>query len=414
MPILALGINHNSAPVELREQIAFTPEMIDSAREQLKSECGVADLAILSTCNRMEIYALCDESKRNLLCQSVARYHSVEQQLLAPHWYHYHGEDAVNHIMAVASGLDSMVLGEPQILGQMKQVHADGEALNSELNRLFQATFAAAKQVRHETEIGRAPVSMAYAAVSLANHIFDGFADKTMLFVGAGETIELALRHFTRGGAKHLLMANRTLANAAVLAESFGGEAIELAAIEQRLAEADVIVTSTASRDHIISLSMVEQALAKRRHQPIFIVDLAVPRDVQPAVAELEDAYLYSVDDLANVINENLKNREQAAREARQIISQHSERFLRWLGSKETGQQLQQLHQKFDQITTLEIERSLQRLSAGDSAEEVLKELGHRLQKKYLHDPTVQLRAAGEAGQNERAGINRTAIRTQE
>lgn len=404
MALLALGINHKTAPVDIRERVAFAPEHLAEAVAKACDEAKLSEVAILSTCNRTELYCSLEGEQSAQLLQWLADYHQVDPQQLKECSYEHWDQSAAQHMMRVAAGLDSLVLGEPQILGQLKSafsVSQDAGRLHAELGRLFRHTFSVAKQVRTETSIGQSPVSVAYAAVSLAQHIFADLGESRALLIGAGETIELVARHLKQAGVRSITIANRTLGRALTLAEEVGGKAIEFSQIPEELANADILISSTASQLPILGKGSVETALKKRRHAPMFMVDIAVPRDIEPQVGELEDVYLYTVDDLTEVIEENQRSRQDAAQEAEQLIEQGAGQFMRQLRELEAVDTLTQLRAKHTQLAEEELARALRQLEQGKPAEEVMKRLAHGLTNKFLHQPSVQLRQASADGRDD-------------
>ena len=401
MALLALGINHKTAPVDIRERVAFAPEHLAQAVARACDEAKLREVAILSTCNRTELYCSLDEVKSAELLNWLASYHQVDVEQLKQCSYEHWDQSAAQHMMRVASGLDSLVLGEPQILGQLKDAYSvsqDAGRAHAELGRLFRHTFSVAKQVRTETSIGQNPVSVAYAAVSLAQHIFADLGESRALLIGAGETIELVARHLKQAGVRSITIANRTLGRAAALADEVGGRAIEFSQIPDELEYADILISSTASQLPILGKGSVETALKKRRHSPMFMVDIAVPRDIEPQVGELEDVYLYTVDDLTEVIEENQRSRQDAAQEAEQLIEQGAGQFMRQLRELDAVDTLTQLRSKHTAIAEEELARALRQLEQGKPADEVLKRLAHGLTNKFLHQPSVQLRQASAEG----------------
>ncbi len=335
MPLYALGLNHATAPVKVREQVAFQPDTLGVALRDLIAQPSVKEAAILSTCNRTEVYFSAAEAAP--VERWLESFHRVPSESLHPYVYTLAQDRAVSHAFRVASGLDSMVLGEPQILGQMKHAVRSAEAagaLGLILNRLFQRTFAVAKDVRTNTDIGSASISMAAAAVKLAERIYPSLADQHLLLIGAGEMIDLAATHFAAKHPKSITVANRTLERGEQLAARFGANAITLNELPERLAQFDMIVTSTASSLPILGKGLLERAIKSRRHTPMFIVDLAVPRDVEPEAAELDDVFLYSVDDLANIVKDNLQIRVDALTQAEEMIAEQAQSFLRWLDGR--------------------------------------------------------------------------------
>ena len=307
MTLLALGLNHQTSPVALRERVAFAPDALAPALESLRQRHGVGEAAIVSTCNRTELYCHAPAGSNEALSAFLAEAGGLGLSQLHEYLYLHEGDAAVRHLYRVAAGLDSMVLGEPQILGQVKQAYQvarSAGALGPALERLFQSSFAVAKRVRTDTRIGASPVSVAYAAVRLAERVFGKLERYTALLIGAGDTIELCARHLQQSGLRRMLVANRTVANAESLAAQFQGQALRLADVPQRLAETDLVIASTASRNPVLTRAMVEAALAQRRRRPMLLIDLAVPRDIEPTVSGLEDVFLYGIDDLAQVVAE--------------------------------------------------------------------------------------------------------------
>jgi glutamyl-tRNA reductase len=400
MTLFALGINHTTATVDLREAVAFSPEQLQQALAEAREHPQLKEIAILSTCNRTEVYAEL-EGDGSLLLEWLAQFHRAEPAALARCHYLRQGMDAARHMMQVASGLDSLVLGEPQILGQMKSAYAsavEAKSIGSQLHNTFHKVFSVAKRVRSETAIGENPVSVAYAAVSLAQQIFSDLKQDTALLIGAGETIELVARHLVEAGIKKIIVANRTLINAVELASQFNGDAILLADIPEHLARADIVIASTASQLPILGKGSVEAALKKRRHKPIFMVDIAVPRDIEPQVADLADVFLYTVDDLKVVIDENMRSREQAAQIAREIIEEsviHYEQELKALDAKDL---LLAYRQSVESARDAELAKALKALASGQAPEEIIQQLARNLTNKFLHKPSAALKQASGQG----------------
>lgn len=408
MALLALGINHKTASVEVRERVAFAPEQMADALKQACEQASLQEVSILSTCNRTELYCSTSLQGTRALLEWLCRYHDLTLDALEQCSYVHWDDAAARHMMRVASGLDSLVLGEPQILGQLKSAHAVSQeqgVLGSELGRLFQQTFSVAKKVRTDTAIGENPVSVAYAAVSLAQHIFADLSESRALLIGAGETIELVARHLANAGVKHMTVANRTLNRAVALAQEFDGEAILLGDIPQALPKADIVIASTASQLPILGKGAVEAALKKRKHKPIFMVDIAVPRDIEPQVAELDDVYLYTVDDLREVIEENQRSRESAAREAEEIIEVGVHEFMRQMRSLAAVDTVTNLRGQAEAIRDAELQRALQQLNKGKDAAGVLEQLARSITNKMLHHPTIQLRKASAEGRTDMLGL---------
>jgi glutamyl-tRNA reductase len=396
MTLLAFGINHNTAPLALRERVAFAPENLHSAMQEACAHAGLSEVAILSTCNRTEIYAA-SESDVLAIQQWLVAHTAIDAADLDKSYYCYQDQEAVRHMMKVAGGLDSLVLGEPQILGQMKSAFAvakEAGTLGAELHGIFQQVFNIAKRVRTETAIGENPVSVAYAAVSLAQQIFSNLKDDTALLIGAGETIELVARHLAEQGIKHIIVANRTLDRAQRLAREFNGEAILLADIPEQLQRADIVISSTASQLPLLGKGAVESALKKRKHKPIFMLDIAVPRDIEEQVGELDDVYLYTVDDLHAVIDENKKSRVAAADHAEEIISEGVELFLRQQRALNAVETVKAYRNKAEQLRDLELQKALRSLQSGNNPEMVLQQFARNLTNKLIHSPTTVLKEA--------------------
>ena len=412
MAIWALGINHKTASVAVRERVSFDPATMPSVLAQLCAQEQVAEAVILSTCNRTELYCSGQpQLEASALAQWLADVHQLPMAELEPSLYSLSDEKAVQHAMRVASGLDSLVLGEPQILGQMKSAYAvaqEAGTVGSELGRLFRQTFSMAKQVRTDTAIGENPVSVAFAAVRMAQHIFADMEKSIALLIGAGETIELVARHLRQAGVQKIIVANRTLARAQALIAEFNGEAILLEEIPEVLAKADIVISSTASPLPILGKGMVESALKRRRHRPMFMVDIAVPRDIEQEVGDLSDVYLYTVDDLRSIIDENVRSRENAARQAETMILAGVEHFMRDLKTLDAVQTLTDLRTHVDSLREEQLQKALKQLQNGANPEEVLRHFAHNLTNKVLHAPTVALRKASADGRLEALDWART------
>lgn len=403
MQLLTFGINHQTAPLAVREQIAFNVETLDSALRDLVGNGAAKEATILSTCNRTEIY--CNTNAPAQTVDWLASYHHLPKAEIEPYLYRLPQEQAVKHAFRVASGLDSMVLGEPQILGQMKQAVRQAEeagTLGFLLHKLFQRTFSVAKDVRTQTEIGANLVSMAAAAVKLAERIFPSIAEQRVLFIGAGEMIELNAVHFAARTPQHITVANRTLERAQVLARRINGHAITLNELPEQLAQHDIIVTCTASPLPILGKGMVERALKVRKHRPLFIVDLAVPRDVEAEVAELSDVFLYTVDDLSEVVRDGLDARQGAVKEAEVIIDSGVNEFIHWMQSREVVPTIRALRDHAERQRRTEMEKALRQLAKGESPEKVLESMSASLTNKFLHSPT---HALNQAQANEREAM---------
>lgn len=404
MALLTLGLNHRTAPVELRERVAFTPERMTEAFAEIRATTGATEVAILSTCNRTELYLAGDDECAPTVLRWLSGFHGLDAAELEDSMYVHRDAEAVRHMMRVAAGLDSMVLGEPQIFGQLKDAYDLAHEHGSSgrfLSRLFQQTFAVAKRVRTQTAIGENPVSVAYAAVSMARHIFADMSRHKALLIGAGQTIELVARHLSEAGVKDFVVANRTLERAQALAEARGGQGIILSEIPDYLREVDIIISSTASPLPILGKGTVERVLKQRKHRPFFMVDIAVPRDIEPEVGSLNDVYLYTVDDLNQVIDKNIRSREGAAREAEHLISAGTQEFLGQLRALESVSTLKQFRERAETLRDAETEKALRALRNGGDPETVLRSMGRGLTNKLLHEPTVQLRKATAEGRVE-------------
>ncbi|TDJ16490.1 MAG: glutamyl-tRNA reductase [Gammaproteobacteria bacterium] len=411
MTLFACGVNHQSAPVSMRERIVFGPEELPRALTELYGCEGVEEAAILSTCNRTDLYLGLQAGGDRAVKNWFQGYHGLSADELARHMYTHQADGAVRHVMRVASGLDSMVLGEPQILGQLKFAYGAARSsgtVGTLLGRLFQQAFFVAKRVRTDTAIGSSPVSIAFAAVALARQILGDLSAHTALLIGAGETIELAVRHLSGNRLGRMIIANRTLENAHRLASQFGGYAIELSEIPVHLAEADIVIASTASAGTILGVELVRRAMKARKRRPVFMVDIAVPLDIDPAVGALEDVYLYTVDDLHEVIEENRRSRQDAARQAEEIIDQHVGRFMGWLGTRDVGATIRAVRGNAEDTRNQVLEKAYRRLAAGHPPEEVMHFLARALTNKLLHAPTVQIRRAGAGARHELVAAART------
>src|SRR5690625_4014861 len=414
MPIVALGVNHVSAPVEVRERLSFAPDELADRLRELVAEPGIDEAAIISTCNRTEIYAVVDDiSAMQVLQQWLCRARKVSADCLSSYLYNYVEADAVRHLLRVSAGLDSLVLGEPQILGQAKTAYDDARnagTIGRILGRMFQNAFSVAKQVRTETAIGANPVSVAFAAVSLARQIFGDMSANTAMLIGAGDTIELCARHLKDQGVRKMIIANRTVERAQTLADTIDGEAIALEDMAARLPECDIVISSTASPVPVLGKGSVERALKQRRHRLMFMVDLAVPRDIEPEVTKLKDIYLYTVDDLHDVVDDNLRSRQQAAHEADKIVSTRVKQFMAWQRAQDNVATVRLFREQAEKDRDLVLERALRRLARGDAAADTLAYLANTLTNRLLHTPTVAIRTAAEAGDHAHLAILSQAL----
>jgi glutamyl-tRNA reductase len=397
MNLLIIGINHNSAPVELREKVAFTSGQLEDALNDITTRAELREVAILSTCNRTEIIASGDNVQSLQIISWLADYHQIDSSDLEHSIYILADDEAALHAMRVASGLDSMVVGEPQILGQFKdcfdQARQFGK-LGSELDHLSQTSFRVAKKVRTETAIGESSVSVAATSVTLAQQLFSDLSDCNILIIGAGETSGLVGRHLVSAGIKHITVANRTLENAQRLASELGGSAIDLQRIPTKLPETDIVIAATAAPLPILGKGTVERALRSRKHRPILMVDLAVPRDIEPEVSELRDIYLYSVDDLQQIVDTNLNSRQEAARDAETILAEEISSYRTRHQTKVEEEKLVRFRDHHNNLKVQELERAVARLHKGADPTEVLTQLANQLTNKIIHIPSVRLKAA--------------------
>lgn len=399
MSLFVLGINHETAPVALREKVAFAPDALAPALVSLRALPQVHEAVLLSTCNRTELYAHADGDGQPL-AQWLAAQPDTGDSIRGYLYQHRDGE-AVRHLFRVASGLDSLVLGEPQILGQVKQAWAasrDAGTLHGQLDRLFQQAFATAKRARTDTRIGANPVSVASTAVRLAQESFARLDDSTILLIGAGETIELAARHLVEAKAKQLLIANRTLSHAQELASRHGGIALPIEDLARHLPSADIVISATAAREPVLHRATIEAALRQRRHRPMLLLDLAMPRDIDPAAAQLRDVFLYTIDDLERVVEDNRRSRREAAQQAEAIIEVHAARFVEQLQAANHHQPLLHLREHGEAARAAALAKARQHLAHGMAAEDALELLAHTLTNRLLHAPTVALREAARSG----------------
>jgi glutamyl-tRNA reductase len=409
MTLIALGLNHQTAPVALRERVAFGDDAVVPALRGLTAQQGIREALILSTCNRTEIYCHVEAGAEATPAQWLHQHHGLTTGKLDEFLYRHDDQAAVRHLFRVATGLDSLVLGEPQILGQVKQAyHRAREAgvLSAALDRLLQNAFAVAKRVRTDTRIGANPVSVAFAAVRLAQQVFADLSRSTVLLIGAGDTIELAARHVAGSTVGRLLVANRTLANAQALTARVGGEAVALSEIDRHLRHADVVISSTASREPVLTRALVADAIRQRRHRPMLVIDLAVPRDVEAEVAELDDVFVYTVDDMAQVVEDSMRSRREAAREADAIIELASDHFMAWCRGLDGHGAIRQLREQAERERDAVLARARALIEAGKPPAEALEYLANTLTNKLLHAPASQLRAAALRGDHDllRAG----------
>ncbi|MEW5009620.1 glutamyl-tRNA reductase [Cycloclasticus sp. 46_83_sub15_T18] len=402
--LLTLGLNHNTAPIEIREKLAFSPERLNQSLQSLNSLASVEEAAILSTCNRTEIYCDLASQHTDELINWLASQHQLCESSIQNYLYSHSDMQSIKHMSRVACGLDSMVLGETQILGQMKTAYQQaGQAgtLGKYLGRLFQHTFQVAKKVRTDTAIGSSPVSVAFAGVKLAQQIFGELKNHTALLIGAGETIELSAQHLKEQGIGRLIVANRTLEKAHAIAIQGNGYAIEIKDIPEHLPEADIIISSTASQLPILGKGSVETAILKRKHKPIFMMDLAVPHDIEKEVGSLSDVYLYCIDDLKNIVDDGLQSRRKAAKQAEEIIDIQVTHFQTWIRAQGASKTIYQLRQKSEQTREELLNKAINSLNNGHSAERVLQRLANDLTNKLLHAPSSSLKQAASEGNHD-------------
>lgn len=404
MPLLITGISHHTATLEIREKIAITRlDCAERIKELLELE-GVEETVIVSTCNRTEIYSVGPKQSRGQVRQWLQNKGALSEAEMDKHCYVYEREDAVQHLFRVAGGLDSLVLGESQIVGQLKeawQMSCDAGGVEKVLDRLFQHAFATGKRIRSKTRIGDHPVSVAYTTVMLAKQIFGDLASKTVILVGAGEMIELCGRHLHDKGLSSLIIANRSIERAAELAAQFNAHAVSLTDLPGVLHKADILISSTASLEPVIHADVVKAALKQRRNQPMFLVDIAVPRDIHPDVSKLGNVYLYTIDDLQKVVDENLSKRSEAAEAASSDVEEAVDEFMRWLNSARAAVYLKNLHKHARKNSDELVTKALRKIEAGKDPEQVVRQLAHTLTKRILHLPSTRLRQAAEVQDDE-------------
>lgn len=405
MKLFVLGVNHETAPVDIREKISFSPEQVQHALAELKDQSLSTECVILSTCNRTEIYATLSTGDTHSIYEWLHHFFQLKEQSISQYLYEYNELDAIKHMMRVASGLNSLVLGEPQILGQIKdayQLAHQNDSIHQTLHALFQCIFKTAKQIRTDTEIGSSPVSVAFAAVALSKQFFGRLKEQTALLIGAGETIELVARHLKENQIGNLIIANRTLSKAHQLTQVLGGYAINLSEIENHLHEADIVIASTACPNVIIQTNMVASALKKRRNKPMFMVDIAVPRDIEAQVGDFSDTYLYSVDDLQEIINENKQSRQEAALAAEEIIDTQAQVFMnQYKATQVVSPIIQSYRQQAHELKQQLLSDTHHQLQLGADPSALLTKLANQLTNKILHTSTYNLNQAGLNGEIE-------------
>ena len=413
MALLSLGINHLTAPVDIREKVAFAPEQMSKALHELQGIPAINESVIVSTCNRTEIYCDASSDCSEVITHWLTSHHGINDDGLSPYIYQHCDQEVARHLFRVASGLDSMVLGEPQILGQLKTSYdqaRNDNTVNSILDRLFQHSFSVAKRVRTDTEIGSNPVSVAFAAVNLSKQIFGKLDHLHALLIGAGETIELVSRHLKSQQIGSMTIANRSAGRALALADQVGADVVQISAVPEQLVRADIVISSTASQLPILGKGATESALKQRKRRPIFMVDLAVPRDIEPEVGDLQDIYLYTVDDLKTVVDENLRGRELAAEAAQEIINLEVTAFNRWLKTHQSSDQIRQLRDSAELIKQQAIEKALAQLRKDSDPQQTLERLANEITNKLLHKPTIEMRKALQSEDEERIRLLKSLI----
>ena len=413
MALLSLGINHLTAPVDIREKVAFAPEQMSQALHELQDIPAINESVIVSTCNRTEIYCDASSDCSEVIAHWLTAHHGINENGLTPYIYQHNEQEVARHLFRVASGLDSMVLGEPQILGQLKDSYEKargGNTVNAILDRLFQHSFSVAKRVRTDTEIGSNPVSVAFAAVNLSKQIFGNLSQLHALLIGAGETIELVSRHLKSQHIGSITIANRSVERAQLLAEQIGAQAVQINEVPAQLPHADIVISSTASQLPILGKGATESALKQRKRRPIFMVDLAVPRDIETEVGDLQDIYLYTVDDLKTVVDENLRGRELAAEAAQEIINLEVNAFNQWLKTHQSADQIRQLRDGAELVKLQAVEKALAQLKNNSDAEQVIQRLANEITNKLLHQPTIEMRKALQSDDEERIRLLKSLI----
>jgi glutamyl-tRNA reductase len=407
MNIVVVGLSHKTAAVEIREKIAFSPTQMEKPLDMLVALDGITEGVIVSTCNRVEVYVTTRDIAGGIarVKRFLADYHNFPLDILDHHLYSLHGEDAIRHVFRVASSLDSMVVGEPQILGQIKTSYGYAAEYRSSgiiLNRFLHKAFSVAKRVRTETKIASSAVSVAFAAVELARKIFSDLGDKTVMLIGAGEMCELAAKHFLNNGVRGLMVTNRTFERAEKLAEEFDGKAVRFDELFEQLHKADIILSSTGAPHTIIGARDLDEVMRRRRQKPMFFIDIAIPRDIDPAVNDVENVYLYTVDDLQEVVSANLQQRNEEAKKAEEIVNQEIGQFFKWLSSLEVTPTIVALRSKFDEVRRAELEKTLANWKdIPPDGQKKLEALTNAIMNKLLHPPTALLKKAGQGGRTD-------------
>ena len=407
MHIIVVGLSYNTAPLEIREKVAFAPNRIELPLRELVTLPDIAEAIILSTCNRVETYAATHDIAGGIarIKRFLADFHDMPFDLLEPHLYGLHGEDAIRHVFRVASSLDSMVMGEPQILGQVKSAYgyaAEYKTSGIILNRFMHKAFSVAKRVRTETRIASSAVSVAFAAVELAKKIFDDLSDKTVMLIGAGEMGELAAKHFINSGVRGVLVANRTFERGEKLAAEFDGRAVIFEDLFDHLHKADIVLSSTGAPQHIIKSKQVAETMRRRKLKPMFFIDIAVPRDIDPKVNELENVYLYNTDDLQGIVEYNLRQRAAEAEKAEDIVNQEIGQFFTWISALEVTPTIIALRSRFEEIRKAELARTVTGWKdLQPEQEKRLEALTGAIISKLLHNPISVLKQNRQGNRND-------------
>lgn len=398
MKICVVGLSHKTAPVEIREKVAFSSQQkLEEGIMLLKRIDGIKECVILSTCNRVEVYIVCNDNNwQDSIIKAFSDYHNIDRKELLSHLYFKEDEDAIKHVFKVASGLDSMVLGEPQITGQLKEAYGFAAGKNATgffTNKLMHTAFSVAKRVRTETKIGSYAVSISYVAVELAKKIFETLEDKKAMLIGAGEMAELAAKHLMSNGVKEIIVANRTFERACVLANEFNGKPCSFEEFPNKLKDVDIVISSTGAPTFIITPEKVKEAVKLRRNKPMFLIDIAVPRDIDPKVNDLDNVFVYDIDDLQNVVDANLKERQKEAEKAELIINEEIKAFKEWMGTLAVKPLLLSLRKHFENIKENEFREAKKKLSHLNEEDfKVIEALLNAIINKALHKPTVFLK----------------------
>jgi glutamyl-tRNA reductase len=399
--IAILSVNHAQAPVAVRERVAFAPNQLSEELQKLNAVAGVEACVILSTCNRSEIYAVIEDANpREILSHYLSQTHQIPRVEINPYLVYFEDDSALDHICSVACGLDSLVLGEPQILGQLKDAYhvaKQAQTLDKKLEKLFQHAFSTAKKVRTDTQIGSSPVSIAYCAVKLSEKIFTDLAEQTVLLIGAGEMIELCAQHLNQKGVRNMIVANRTIENAEKIANQYGAQSVSLKQFSSIIHQADIIISSTAASVPIIGKGLIESALKQRKHKPVFMLDIAIPRDIEPEVGQLDDVYLYTIDDLEQVVSDNVDSREKEKILAQEIIIKQAQVFNKWLSVLPNEQLVQNYRKSANQIKDDVVLDALKRLNNGGDSEQIIKKLADQLTNKILHTTFKNIKQTSHA-----------------